>query len=956
MKKRSLCLAAILALLFSVLNFSCSGGDDTPVLVVGPWTTEEPVVTPTDSNGGTQTTPGTTESVPQQPAEWNVTYVITNGSDDMESESRTNGKFTAQSVLIIPQKEGFQFKGWYLDQAQTQAVASFANMTGDVVLYGHWAGKLYTVAFEGIDGATLEIIGSDVVTGFSTEDKSLALPHYIKRFYNFDGWYLNSDFSGTAVTQIDRSSAAAGATLTLYAKWTPTEYNVTYVIANGSDDMTGESRTSGKYSCESALTIPKKEGFQFKGWYLDAKQKQPVVSFAGLGRDLILYGHWAGKIYDVQIVGTDGAALAQGAMPVTGFSTEDQSLALPSYTKRFYSFDGLYLDSGYNGTAVTQIDSSSAAAGSTLTLYAKWTEKVYNVNYDLVFESGVTNPNPSVVTASTGGVLETPTYTDGNFVFAGWFASYSYGKYSSQVTELNVDSVRDDNSITLYAKWTRATPWTPSGATVRVTSMQTVAGDIGWLSGDEFYLLVTDSSIAATQFRPLTNRLRDQSGRRFYLDFSAATTKFELKDNNFTFCDSLTGITLPECPAFTTIPKEAFYFCEGLTIVKLPGQITEICDHAFADCYNLKTLYLPKKLLTVGCAAFFGCGIKETYYNSSYEDLKKVKFDAVASSKPTWRGGDLYALEQGQWEKVHFITYDLNPGNWITGYTPQELFMESESILLPTTENVYRDGYDFGGWYDNKDYTGSSFASAPSGTKEDVTYWAKWTPRNDTPYKVLHYKENLEDSNYTLCETENLTGTTDSYVTPTAKDYPGFKAKTVGRHSIDANGSTEIKIYYERKTVTLTLYLAGGTLDGQTGTIKKTGKIGAAVPSVPNPQKTDTIFLGWNTNGGTLPSVFAENATYTAVWRLNEVRGIDITVEPPLPDDISVTKSQSGNTVTFTAEECDSYSWALDGAEKGSARTCSIDTSILLKGTYTLTLEAQKGGRWFSYTAQIKVN
>lgn len=729
----------------------------------------------------------------------------------------------------------------------------------------------------------------------------------------------------------------------------PAEYNVTYVITNGSDDMTGESRSSGKYTVQSELTIPQKEGFVFKGWYSDQEQTQAVASFAGLTGDVTLYGHWAGTLYTVVIEGIDGATLAEGSAAVAGFSTEDATLSLPAYTKRFYDFAGLYLDSEFNGTAVTQIGKDSAEAGSRLTLYAKWTEKVYTVNYDLLFESGVTNPNTiATVTASTGGALDAPTYTDSDFVFAGWFASYSGGTYSNQVTELPVDGVAGyDNSITLHAKWTHATPWTPSGATVRVTTMQTVANDIAALTAsEEFYLLVTDTSINRGQNGSVNAALKANITTDFYFDFSAATTLFELTGSFFNRCENFTGITLPD--SFNS--SDYGFIGTKLKVIKLPDQVTRIPYNAFENCAELETVYLSKNLVRILSAAFRDClNIKEIYYNSTYEDLKNVNMD----SKPTQYGGALYVLEQEEWKRVYVITYELNSGKWTTGYKAQEFFIESENIILPTAENIYRDGYDFDGWYDNNRYTGSSLPVLPSAIKNNVKYWARWVPRNDTPYKVLHYQENPNDSNYTLYETENLTGATASYVTPTSKDYPGFTAEPVSRQRINGNGSTEMKIYYKRKTVTLTLDLAGGTLDGQTGTLEKTGKTGASIPALSNPQKSNYTFMGWNTIGGTLPSVY-ENATYTAVWLLNEVRGIDISVDPL--SDINVTKSQNGNTVTFTAEECDSYSWTLDGAAKGSARTCSIDTSTLLKGTYTLTLEAKKGGKWFSYTAQIKVN
>jgi hypothetical protein len=70
--------------------------------------------------------------------------------------------------------------------------------------------------------------------------------------------------------------------------------------------------------------------------------------------------------------------------------------------------------------------------------------------------------------------------------------------------------------------------------------------------------------------------------------------------------------------------------------------------------------------------------------------------------------------------------------------------------------------------------------------------------------------------------------------------------------------------------------------------------------------------------------------------------------------DISVTKTQDGNSVIFTAEKCDSYSWTLDDKVVGTARSCVIDTTTLTPGTYSLALEATKGTKHYSYWAQLK--
>ena len=147
----------------------------------------------------------------------------------------------------------------------------------------------------------------------------------------------------------------------------------------------------------------------------------------------------------------------------------------------------------------------------------------------------------------------------------------------------------------------------------------------------------------------------------------------------------------------------------------------------------------------------------------------------------------------------------------------------------------------------------------------------------------------------------------------------------------------------------MTLDLDGGTLGEESGTITKSGRWGQTV-SIGIPERHGYSFEGWNTVGGRLPKTFDSAATYKALW--SAVKGFTITVQE---SDINVSKSQSGNIITFTSEECSSYNWTLDDKSIGTAQTCTVNVSELSKGTYTLSLEAQKGGSWYSYYAQIKI-
>lgn len=296
--------------------------------------------------------------------------------------------------------------------------------------------------------------------------------------------------------------------------------------------------------------------------------------------------------------------------------------------------------------------------------------------------------------------------------------------------------------------------------------------------------------------------------------------------------------------------------------------------------------------------------------------------------------------------KKYTVTFDVD------GAKTTETVEENAKVTKPV--DPIKEGYTFEGWYTGT--TKFNFATEITG---NITLTAKWTPDTNTAYKVLHYQQNAENDEYTLSDTENLTGTTGEQTTAEAKTYAHFTAGTVTQAAISADGSTEIKIYYTRETVTFTIDLAGGKLGEQTGTVTKTGKYGQII-SVADPTRSGYTFSGWNTTGGAIPATFDETKTYTALW--TSASGITVTIAPA--STISVVKSVSDDTITLTADSgFIGYTWLIDGtvASGMTGATVSEDGTMLTlakanlteNAVYQVSLSATKDG--IPYGAQISV-
>ena len=214
-----------------------------------------------------------------------------------------------------------------------------------------------------------------------------------------------------------------------------------------------------------------------------------------------------------------------------------------------------------------------------------------------------------------------------------------------------------------------------------------------------------------------------------------------------------------------------------------------------------------------------------------------------------------------QWSEIVKVFYTVKfNANGGTGEM-KEITAESGSEVSIAANAFTREGWTFGGWNTKSDGTGAPYNDKAKITlNADITLYAQWAAGTGTAYKVEHWQQNVADSGYTLAKTEPMTGTTGEETAAKAEEAAGFTAKEFVQEKIAADGSTVVKIYYDRNTVTL-------TFDADNGGDKTTlsGRFGAEV-KIDAPSKTGYSFNGWNPE---LPATFpAENAEFKAQWKL----------------------------------------------------------------------------------------
>ena len=148
------------------------------------------------------------------------------------------------------------------------------------------------------------------------------------------------------------------------------------------------------------------------------------------------------------------------------------------------------------------------------------------------------------------------------------------------------------------------------------------------------------------------------------------------------------------------------------------------------------------------------------------------------------------------------VTFDSQGGSTIENQTVEK----GSKISKP--DDPTRDGYEFDGWYvDDEKW---SFAGHVA--TKNMTLTAKWAPNTNTKYLVNHYWQNIDNDEYTLFETVEQYGTTDSIVEAPINLYNGFTSPNQKTFTINPDGSSVVDYYYTRNLYSITIIGNNGSV------------------------------------------------------------------------------------------------------------------------------------------------
>ena len=299
--------------------------------------------------------------------------------DGKDSDSLTGNRGAELKIPESPERPGYRFSGWspeiprVIPDQDTRYQARWILESDYIITYK-------------LNGGTN---APENPASYNVETETITLKDPVKTGYTFAGWYKAEDFTGGAVTKITQGSTGD---ITLYAKWEPVNYTITYELEGG----TNAPENPASYNVESetiTLEAPTKDKYDFKGWYKDAEFTTQVTEIPqGSTGNITLYAKWELVSYAITYELDGGTNAPENP---AGYNVETETITLKDPVKPGYTFAGWYKAEDFTGEAVTEIPQGTTG---NITLYAKWEQIPFTT---VMVEGGNCTLNSTEITLSS---------------------------------------------------------------------------------------------------------------------------------------------------------------------------------------------------------------------------------------------------------------------------------------------------------------------------------------------------------------------------------------------------------------------------------------------------------------------------------------------------------------------------------------------------------------------------
>lgn len=690
----------------------------------------------------------------------------------------------------------------------------------------------------------------------------------------------------------------AGNVSDYYSKSIPTVCTIT-LDSQGADSGKEGTKTiyekyeKGFYDTEdctnkiTSISIPKKTGFVFDGYYTEKNGKgTKMIDGAGnITSNLknsyytsagTLYANWVAKKITVIFMRNTTADDTTSDTQEFTYGVTGQSFSAKGWTKKGYTLLGWHEDKNStakrysitSGVQDTWIESKyDASSNHIVTLYAIWQPNTYTVKYNGNGATGGTTANSShtydvdkkltkngytrayTVTYNHNYTGSTNTTKTATYSFVNWNTAAN-GTGTSYVNEATVKNLTSVNNgvVNLYAIWKSASiNYVPTrtgyvfdgwfedaNCTKRATSSNGVytptANKTLYAKWTEKYILITYYSNGATEVgSEKTAGLSSDKKTSTKTTTVTWTDRNRHKNSDGTYGE---GVNLWNCTSL--------FSREGYAIP----------SDAEAWLYNSAT--------------------STTYINQATQNFTDY-FDNGVETKI-----DLYA----NWQLINYtISYNLNQGSF-SSQPPTKYNVNSNTVTLLTPT---RAGYIFDGWTGSNGTTKQKTVTIPKGSTGNKKYTANWTKAYYQNTSSKKYYVTLNDA-FSDAASGNTINVIDNATETKSATLASEKGLTLNMNSknITFNGA-----YGITNNGTLNLVGSGKISGSKAHVIHNIGILNIATCTITNTTNGSTRAI-WNDYNGT---VNMSSGTVS-----NSVTDVDIKSS----GDITPFAIANGGTFNFT--------------------------------------------------------
>ena len=199
---------------------------------------------------------------------------------------------------------GYTLDGFYSEpngggtQYYDNNMMSNKIVSESIRLYAKWIPNTYSITYRDVGNTAFSGTHGSGYPTSHTYGTTTNLVSPIKTGYTFDGWFENSNGTGTAITSLFEEYND----IILYAKWTLNTYSINYRDAG---DLTFSGihgsgyPTSHTYGTTTNLVSPTKTGYIFVGWFTSRNGRGTSItsiSATGYTSNITLYAKWIDSV------------------------------------------------------------------------------------------------------------------------------------------------------------------------------------------------------------------------------------------------------------------------------------------------------------------------------------------------------------------------------------------------------------------------------------------------------------------------------------------------------------------------------------------------------------------------------------------------------------------------------------------------------------------------------------